>query len=56
MIPFKHIEMFKDRAYVVLCYLVEKELVYPKDENGKYDYNVWNSEGFQRDKTIYIRW
>ena len=47
MIPFKHMEMFKDKATLCCGTWLKKELVYPKDENGKYDYDVWNSEAAQ---------
>ena len=40
MIPFKHMEMFKDKATLCCGTWLKKELVYPKDENGKYDYDL----------------
>ena len=52
MIPFKHMEMFKDKATLCCGTWLKKELVYPKDENGKYDYDVWNRSA--RDKAIYL--
>ena len=44
MIPFKHMEMFKDKATLCCGTWLKKELVYPKDENGEPIYPPFSPE------------
>lgn len=45
--PFRHIELLKTNASLCCPTWLTKLLTYEKDENGDYNYDVWNSQGAQ---------
>lgn len=45
--PFRHIELFKSSATLCCPTWLKKEIKYKKDENGNFDFDVWNSEEAQ---------